>query len=122
MKAWFIALLIVGLTSLNDLAYAEDQIPKSPEPYDSIVPKYLSDGPSRLDPPAKFNDQDQALPTPLTAAPPPDPELPTWGRYLTPSTSPVLSPVEYSLVGPPTGVVQHAEDDLLAEVASLLNN
>ncbi len=118
MKAWFVALLIVGLTSPNDLAHAEDQVPKSPVPYDSIVPRYLSEGPSRIDAPAKFNDHDQALPTPLTAAPPPDPELPTWGRYLTPSTSPVLSPVEYSLIGPPTGVVQHAEDQDYRAVVS----
>ncbi len=121
MKVWFAALLIAGFTLVNDRAYSEDQIPKSPEPYDSVVPKYLSDSPSRNVPPETFNDQaprERAVPTPLTAAPPPDPELPTWGRYLTPSTSPVLSPVEYSLVGPPTGVVQHAEDQAYRAVVS----
>ena len=121
MKAWFVALLIGGLLTLSHRAYSDDQIPKSPEPYDSVVPRYLSEGSTRIVPPARFNDQDsrdQAIPTPLTAAPPPDPELPTWGRYLTPSTSPVLSPVEYSLVGPPTGVIQHAEDQDYRAVVS----
>ncbi|MEI8020818.1 MAG: hypothetical protein WCH39_21620, partial [Schlesneria sp.] len=128
MKAWFVGLLIGALLTLSQRAYSDDQIPKSPEPYDSVVPRYLSEGSARTVPPARFNDQDsrdQAIPTPLTAAPPPDPELPTWGRYLTPGTSPVLSPVEYSLVGPPTGVIQHAEDQdyraVVSDPNSLLN-
>src|SRR6476661_7916280 len=29
------------------------------------------------------------LPSPLSAAPPPDPDTPSWGQYLAPSTAPV---------------------------------
>lgn len=49
-------------------------------------------------------------PGPLAAAPAPEPPLPAWGNYLAPSEVPTaLPPVDYQLVGPPRGILQHAE-------------
>lgn len=51
---------------------------------------------------------DADLPTPLSAAPPPDPEMPAWGQYLSPPNAPgAVMPREYNLIGPPRGVVQN---------------
>lgn len=42
-----------------------------------------------------------------SAAPPPDPESPDWGHYLDPAVTPMVPQArEYSLIGPPRGIIQ----------------
>ena len=59
------------------------------------------------------------LPSPLSAAPPPDPKMPDWGRYRHPDmASGYTPPEEYGLVGPPTGIVQHLDEQEYQAVVS----
>ncbi|WP_010585079.1 hypothetical protein [Schlesneria paludicola] len=62
---------------------------------------------------------DDRMPQPLNAAPPPDPETPAWGRFDEPLPSAAPLPaIEYSLIGPPTGIIQHSDEQEYRAVVS----
>lgn len=81
--------------------------------FESIIPASLKGESGRVDFASNSvtsESSDTALPRPLTAAPPPEPETPAWGQFLTPSVPPTPLPArEYNLVGPPRGIIQHSE-------------
>ena len=99
MKVWFNSFMIACLC--GNLISAAEPRSNANTPFDRIIASHDS---SIL---FTAESVSESVPTPLSAAPPADPEPPVWGRYLTPSTSPILSPIEYGLVGPPRGVIQN---------------
>lgn len=102
--------LILGLESV----FAADKPRRLDTELTSVIPAVFADDSQQLiqtsgvvtAPPAP-----DALPTPLGPRPAPEPQMPDWGRYRSPDVAPVFTPPEeYGLVGPPTGITQHLEE------------
>ena len=110
--------VILGLIMSSVPANAEDD-----SPFSSVVTAFWTGGADKrvelvADESAPGVDIDLLAKTRL-AAPPPDPEMPAWGHYLDPITPPVTQqPVEYGLIGPPTGVIQHSDEQGYRAVVS----
>jgi len=108
MKTWFFSCLLSSLCFAGSLALAQT----APAP----SPLSAENSPSTTE-----------LPRPLTAAPPPEPELPSWGDYLAPSV-PSIAPrfTEYTVIGPPVGIIQQPQGQdyriAISDPGTLLDN
>ena len=121
MRVWFISLFVLSLLSCGSLTFADESSPVSSLVYDLSSPGSATEKSREIFLAADSRESsstDSTPPAPLTAAPPADPDLPIWGQYLTPMTSPALPPVEYSLIGPPQGVIQHSDSQEYRAVVS----
>ena len=101
-----------GLVGFSGTTFA-DEFSGSDTPFKSVVSAYWTGGESRVRTISNISesqtDEDPLARTRL-AAPPADPELPAWGKFLEPEMPPVTQqPIEYGLIGPPKGVIQNIE-------------
>lgn len=128
MRFVLLAMLSVCVASVSD-ATAGARRKEKERDLTSVIPAVFANEMSEIiqasdvvaAPPAP-----DALPNPISAAPPSDPKMPDWGRYRSPEMEPgFMPPEEYGLVGPPTGILQHLDEQeyqaVIADPNSLLD-
>ncbi len=128
MRGKLLFVLAVSLIALTASGFAQPPETEIAGPFESVVPAYLTSDGAGVDFSSESIEQcsaDESLPTPVSAAPPPAPDSPHWGQFLTPSIPPMVKPpIQYNLIGPPRGVVQQSDrqeyQSVLSDPDSLL--